>query len=128
MFRSAQAALCRITRHRLIPSVLFLLTLAWPGPGSAQIVVQYGFEDGTAQGWVAFNGASTPLNSTAAARTGTQSLLTTTNSAGTGGPGIRLTNLVPTLVVPGAPATTPSERIKYPCPTPPGCRSAAPTR
>ena len=57
--------------------------------------MQYGFEDGTAQGWSSFNGATTPVNTTAVAHSGTQSLLTTTGSGGAGGPGITLTNLVP---------------------------------
>jgi len=64
-------------------------------PLSAQVIAQYGFEDGTVQGWTSFNGASTPVNSTAAAHGGAQSLLTTSNSSGGGGTGIRLTNLVP---------------------------------
>lgn len=42
----------------------------------------YDFEDGTAQGWTSFNGASTPVATTAAAQSGTHSLLTTTNSSG----------------------------------------------
>jgi endo-1,4-beta-xylanase len=95
MFRSTQASLCLTAGERLIAGALFLLILLWASPGSAQVVAQYGFEDGTAQGWTSFNGAGTPVNSTAAAHTGTASLLTATNSGGTGGPGIRLTNLVP---------------------------------
>jgi endo-1,4-beta-xylanase len=38
-----------------------------PALAAAQVVATYDFEDGTAQGWVSFNGASTPTNSTAAA-------------------------------------------------------------
>src|SRR5690349_8528164 len=78
-----------------ILAVLFLLLLCCPRSGSARVIATYDFEDGTAQGWTSFNGASTPANSTAAAHMGTQSLLTTTNSAGQGGPGIVLTNLAP---------------------------------
>ena len=55
---------------------------------SAQTVATYDFEDGTAQGWTSFNGASTPTNSTAAAFSGSHSLLTTTNTSGAGGPAI----------------------------------------
>jgi endo-1,4-beta-xylanase len=95
MFRSTQASLCLTAGQRLIPGALFALLLLWASPGSAQVIAQYGFEDTTAQGWSSFNGAGTPVNSTAAAHSGTASLLTTTNSGGTGGPGIRLTNLVP---------------------------------
>jgi endo-1,4-beta-xylanase len=95
MFRSTQASLCLTAGERLILGALFLLILLWASPGSAQVVAQYGFEDGTAQGWTSFNSAGTPVNSTAAAHSGTASLLIATNSSGTGGPGIRLTNLVP---------------------------------
>src|SRR5258708_1607513 len=56
----------------------------------AQTVVTYDFEDGTAQGWTSFNGASTPTASTAAAYAGSHSLLTTTGSGGAGGPSINL--------------------------------------
>ncbi len=64
----------------------------------AQVVATYDFEDGTTQGWTSFNGASTPINSTAAAFSGTHSLLTTTGSAGQGGPSISVTSLL----LPGA--------------------------
>jgi len=72
-----------------------LLALLCAQPARAQVIAQYGFEDGTVQGWTSFNGASAPANSTLASHGGTQSLLTTTNTSGGGGPGIRLTNLVP---------------------------------
>lgn len=62
------------------------------------MVAQYDFEDGTTQGWTSFNGASTPANSTAAAYTGTHSLLTSTNSGGAGGPSISMDGLL----IPGA--------------------------
>jgi len=85
MFRSAQVSFC-----------LVFLSVLWSNPGTAQVIAQYGFEDSTPQGWVSFNNATTPVNSTAAAHTGTQSLLTTTNSSGgSSGPSITLTNLVP---------------------------------
>jgi endo-1,4-beta-xylanase len=95
MFHSVRGVLYRSTRAWLILGSISLLTLVCAGPAGAQVVAQYGFEDGTAEGWASFNGASTPVNSTAAAHTGAQSLLTTTNSSGAGGPGIALTNLVP---------------------------------
>ena len=72
-----------------------LLAVLCAGPAGAQVAAQYDFEDGTAQGWSSFNNAAAPVNSTAAAFTGTHSLLTTTNSGGAGGPGILLSNLVP---------------------------------
>lgn len=56
----------------------------------AQTVATYSFEDGTADGWVSFNGASTPVATTAAAYSGSYSLLTTTSSGGAGGPSISL--------------------------------------
>lgn len=59
-------------------------------PAAAQVVATYDFEDGTAQGWTSFNGASTPASTTAAAYSGSHSLLTTTGSAGQGGPSINL--------------------------------------
>ena len=85
MFRSAQVSFC-----------LLFLTVLWSNPGTAQVIAQYGFEDSTPQGWVSFNNASTPVNSTAAAHSGAQSLLTTTNSTGgSSGPSLKLTHLVP---------------------------------
>jgi endo-1,4-beta-xylanase len=85
MFRCAQVYCC-----------LLFLTALWSTPGTAQVIAQYGFEDSTPQGWVSFNNAGTPINSTAAAHGGTQSLLTITNSSGgSSGPSIKLTNLVP---------------------------------
>jgi endo-1,4-beta-xylanase len=85
MFRSTQVSFC-----------LLFLAVLWSSAGTAQVVAQYGFEDSTPQGWVSFNNASTPVNSTAAAHSGTQSLLTTTNSSGgSSGPSLKLTNLVP---------------------------------
>ena len=56
--------------------------LLMASPLAAQVVATYGFEDGTADGWTSFNGATTPANSTAAAHSGTHSLLTTRDQAG----------------------------------------------
>ena len=95
MFHSIQGAAYSAARFHLILGALLVLALSVSRPLSAQVVAQYGFEDGTAQGWSSFNGATTPANTTAAAHSGTQSLLTTTGSGGAGGPGITLTNLVP---------------------------------
>ena len=60
----------------------------------ASIIAVYDFEDGTVQGWTSFFGASAPANSTAAAFSGTHSLLTTTSSSGTGGAGISLSDVL----------------------------------
>ncbi len=64
----------------------------------AQTVATYSFEDGTADGWGSFFGASTPVATTTAAYSGSESLLTTTSSSGTGGPSISLN----TVLLPGA--------------------------
>jgi endo-1,4-beta-xylanase len=52
----------------------------------AQTVATYDFEDGTAQGWTSFYGATVPVATNAAAYSGSYSLLTTTSATGTGGP------------------------------------------
>jgi endo-1,4-beta-xylanase len=84
------------SRLGLMCGAAFLLIVLAVRPAAAQTVATYDFEDGTAQGWISFNGATTPASSTAAAFTGTHSLLTTTNSGGaSSGPSLALTNLVP---------------------------------
>ncbi len=64
---------------------------------SAQVVGQFDFEDGTTQGWTGFNGATVAVT-TAAAESGTHSLLNTTNASGAGGPSILVTGTL----LPGA--------------------------
>src|SRR3954463_13177425 len=59
-------------------------------PLRAQVVATYDFEDGTAQGWTSFNGATIPASTSAAAYSGSHSLLTTTSSTGQGGPSINI--------------------------------------
>lgn len=66
-------------------------------PLFGQTVVNDGFEDGTLQGWGPF-GSVTLTNSTAAAHSGTHSLLTTNRTAGFMGPSL---NVLP-LLTPGA--------------------------
>jgi endo-1,4-beta-xylanase len=61
---------------------VFVFAILCVGNLNAQTVAAYDFEDGTAQGWTSFNGASTPAATTAAAFSGSHSLLTTTNSSG----------------------------------------------
>ena len=64
-------------------------------PVSAQVATTYTFADGTADGWVSFNGASLPVASSAAAFSGSSfSLLTTTNSSGAGGPSVSLNGVL----------------------------------
>ncbi|MGB6689625.1 MAG: endo-1,4-beta-xylanase [Terracidiphilus sp.] len=75
-------------------AVLFVLALLCGSHLSAQTVATYTFDDGTADGWSSFNGASTPVASNAAAYEGSYSLLTTTNSSGAGGPGISLNTVL----------------------------------
>src|SRR5215470_11147082 len=77
----------------LLSGALFATCAAY-----AQVVATYDFEDGTAQGWVSFNGATAPTNSTAASQSGSHSLLTTTGASGQGGPSI---NASP-ILLPGA--------------------------
>jgi endo-1,4-beta-xylanase len=65
--------------------------LLLPTRAAAQVVLQDDFEDGTAQNWISFNGASAPANSTDVAESGTHSLLTSTNSSGaSSGPSLNL--------------------------------------
>ncbi len=81
-------------------AALLTVTIAMLGSGylRSQTVATYDFEDGTAEGWGSFYGASTPVATNAAAYTGSYSLLTTTASAGHGGPSISLNSVL----LPGA--------------------------
>ncbi len=75
-----------------------ILALFGVYPASAQVVAQYNFENGNStEGWTPFYGASIQVSG-AAAESGTQSLLTTTSSTGTGGPSIALAGVL----LPGA--------------------------
>jgi endo-1,4-beta-xylanase len=99
MFQRARVSSLFLTDWRrlgLIAGAITALFLLSGRPAAAQTVLTYDFEDGTAQGWGSFNGASTPTNSTAAAFSGTHSILTSTNSSGaSSGPSIQLTGLLP---------------------------------
>jgi endo-1,4-beta-xylanase len=92
MFRSMKD--CKqcssVSRIMLVRCMVFVLALFGASCLSAQTVATYNFEDGTADGWSSFNGASTPVASNAAAYAGSYSLLTTTSSSGAGGPAIAL--------------------------------------
>jgi endo-1,4-beta-xylanase len=70
------------------------LVLLGAAVSSAQTVASYSFEDGTADGWVSFYNASTPVATNAAAYSGSYSLLTTTSATGTGGPSIPLNSVL----------------------------------
>lgn len=77
-----------------IALAILVFTLASSAQLRAQVVATYNFDDGTADGWTSFNGASTPVASNAAAYTGSYSLLTTTGSGGAGGPSISLNGVL----------------------------------
>ena len=81
-------------------AALLIVTIAMLGSGylRAQTVAAYDFEDNTADGWGSFYGASTPTATAVAAYTGSYSLLTTTATAGHGGPSISLNSIL----LPGA--------------------------
>ncbi|HVX56259.1 MAG TPA: carbohydrate binding domain-containing protein, partial [Candidatus Saccharimonadales bacterium] len=64
----------------------------------AQVIATYDFENGNAQNWLSFYNASNPVSTTAAAYSGSSSLLTTTGPGATGGPSIDLSSTI----VPGA--------------------------
>jgi endo-1,4-beta-xylanase len=76
------------SRSAWLSCSISLLAVLCAGRLSAQVVASYSFEDGTADGWSSFNGASTPVATTAASHGGSFSLLTTTSSSGAGGPSI----------------------------------------
>ncbi len=78
--------------------MLSLFTFVFAGHLGAQVVASYSFEDGTADGWSSFNGATAPVATNAIAHGGSFSLLTTTGSGGAGGPSIVLNNVL----LPGA--------------------------
>ena len=86
------------TRHvRALAGSLFLiwsLTLGFAAPAAAQTVVQHGWEDGTLQGWTPFGGGVVLTNSTAAANSGSRSLLTTGRTAGFNGPSLEVGDLL----------------------------------
>ena len=96
MFRSAEYCPQRQFRIRmaLVSTLVALFTLVCANQLGAQTVATYSFEDGTADGWASFNGASTPVATNAAAYAGSYSLLTTTNSSGAGGPSISLNSVL----------------------------------
>ena len=78
--------------------LVFLAFALLPLQLRAQTVATYDFEDGTAEGWISFFGASAPVATNAAAYSGSNSLLTSTSSSGTGGPSISLSSVL----LPGA--------------------------
>src|SRR5271169_6007438 len=85
-------------RTALVSCVVAVFALLCTSRLSAQVVATYSFEDGTADGWSSFNGASIPVATNAAAFAGSFSLLTTTGSGGAGGPSVSLNSIL----LPGA--------------------------
>src|SRR5947208_8481633 len=94
---SVRSIRCTVNVYGLV----FLAVLAVSLPLSAQTVATYDFEDGTAQGWTSFFNASSPVATSAAAYSGSNSLLTSTSASGTGGPSISLNSVL----LPGAQCT-----------------------
>src|SRR5271168_2714074 len=96
MFHSFESRTHVQSRNRtaLVSCVVAFFALLCATQLGAQTVATYSFEDGTADGWTSFNGASTPVATTAAAYAGSYSLLTTTNSSGAGGPSISMNTIL----------------------------------
>ncbi len=79
---------------RVFPSLAAILLLS-TALLHAQVVQTYAFNDGTADGWSSFNGASTPTASSAETYgASAYSLLTATNTGGAGGPSINVTGIL----------------------------------
>jgi len=83
-----------LIRTVFVSCAVALFALLCAGRLGAQTVATYSFEDGTADGWVSFYGASTPVATNAAAYAGSYSLLTSTSASGTGGPSIALNSVL----------------------------------
>ena len=96
MLRSTAGHTQLSNRNRipLIAPVIAFVLLLFTGRMEAQTVATYNFDDGTADGWTSFNGASTPAASTAEAFAGAGSLLTTTGSGGAGGPSVSVNTVL----------------------------------
>jgi len=84
----------RQNRVNILACNLMVLAALCAARANAQTVATYDFEDGTAEGWTSFNGATAPVATTAAAFSGTHSLLTTTGSTGQGGPSINVSGIL----------------------------------
>jgi endo-1,4-beta-xylanase len=80
----------RQNRVNFLVSSFIIFTILCIARADAQTIATYSFEDGTAQGWTSFNGASVPVATNAAAYAGSYSLLTTTGTTGQGGPSINV--------------------------------------
>lgn len=96
MWRISSDQFAFLRRARIAALLCAVLTMLLAGAArlNAQTVATYSFEDGTADGWMSFNGASTPTATNAAAYAGSYSLLTSTSSTGQGGPSISLNGIL----------------------------------
>ncbi|HXS75367.1 MAG TPA: carbohydrate binding domain-containing protein, partial [Terracidiphilus sp.] len=92
MLRLSEVIRKSLRQRRVAVQLCAVLALAvfCAATARSQVVQTYDFEDGTAQGWTSFNGATVPTSTNAAAYSGTRSLLTTTGSSGQGGPSINV--------------------------------------
>ena len=88
--RGCSQGVFQLHTRRAFYLILVLVLLSAAAHLSAQTVATYSFEDGTADGWTSFNGASTPVATNSAAYAGSYSLQTSTSSTGAGGPSISL--------------------------------------
>ena len=73
---------------------VFVIGFLFATRTNAQVVATYSFEDGTADGWTSFNGATAPVATNAASHSGSYSLQTTTGASGQGGPSINVGGLL----------------------------------
>ncbi len=89
-FARISSIFARQNRVNFLMFSLVAISLFSSARGHAQVVATYSFDDGTAQGWASFNGASVPVATNSAAYEGSYSLLTTTGSTGQGGPAINV--------------------------------------
>ncbi len=88
--RRISSIFARQNQTTFLECSLLAISLFYTARADAQTIATYSFEDGTAQGWTSFNGASVPVATNAAAYAGSYSLLTTTGSTGQGGPAINV--------------------------------------
>src|ERR1700722_12775521 len=89
-FPRISSLLVRQNRTNFLVCGVITLSILCVARADAQTVATYSFEDGTAQGWTWFNGASVPVATNAASSDGSFSLLTTTGATGQGGPSINV--------------------------------------
>jgi endo-1,4-beta-xylanase len=88
--RGCSRGVSQLHIRRAFYLIVVLALLSAAAHLSAQTVATYSFEDGTADGWTSFNGASTPVATNSATYAGSYSLQTSTSSTGAGGPSIAL--------------------------------------